>query len=114
MVNKRKFYAAAVGQKLSPNPNHLRHFNFIAELLTKFVANVVIQIAQPQVCYPNPKRDMLDLKSSICRKISNGAKSTLNVDITGKDMFDSIGSLSASASPSPPPRPSHSHSRAQK
>ena len=27
VVNKQKSHAAAVGQKLSPNPNHLRHFN---------------------------------------------------------------------------------------
>ena len=27
VVNKQKSYAAAIGQKLSPNPNHLRHFN---------------------------------------------------------------------------------------
>ena len=33
-----------------------------------FVANVVIQIAQPQVCYPTTKQDMLDFKSSMCRK----------------------------------------------
>ena len=94
--------------KALTQPKSPQTFQFIAEPLTKFVANVVIQIAQPQVCYPNPKRDMLDLKSSMCRKISNGGKSTLSVDITGNDLFDSIGSLSASA-PS-----SHSCSRAQK
>ena len=60
----------------------------------------MIQIAQPQVCYPDPKQDMLDLKSSMFRKISNAAKSILSVDITGKDLFESIGSLSA---PAPPP-----------
>ena len=27
VVNKQKSYAAAVGQKFLPNPNHLRHFN---------------------------------------------------------------------------------------
>ena len=68
---------------------------------------MVIQIAQPQVCYPNPKQDMLDLKSSMCQKIFNAAKTILNVDITGKDQFESIGSLSAHAPP-PPLNPSHS------
>ena len=27
VVNKQKTYAAAVGEKLSPNPNHIRHFS---------------------------------------------------------------------------------------
>ena len=79
-------------------------FNFTAEQLTRFVANVVIQIAQPQACYPNPKQDTLDLKSSMCRKVSNAAKNILGVDITGKDLFESIGFLSAAA----PLDPSHS------
>ena len=79
--------------------------DFTAEQLTKFVANVVIQIAQPQVCYPNPKQDTLDLKSSMRRKVSNAAKNILGFDITGKDLFESIGSLSAPAPPPPPPKP---------
>ena len=58
---------------------------------------MVIQIAQPQVCYPNPKQDTLDLKSSMCHKVFNAAKTILNVHITGKDLFESIGSLSAPA-----------------
>ena len=78
-------------------PKTSKTITFTAEQLTKFVANVVTQIAQPQVCYPNPKQDTLDLKSSMCRQISNDAKTILNVNITGKDLFESIGSLSASA-----------------
>ena len=65
-------------------PKTPQTFLFNAEQLTKFVANVVIQIAQPQVCYPTTKQDMLDLKSSMCRKISNAAKNFLSVDITGE------------------------------
>ena len=85
----------------SPKPQ-LRHFlSRPNEQLAKFVANVVIQIAQPQVCYPNPKQDTLDLKSSICRKVFNAAKTILNVDITAKDLFESIGSLGAPVLPVP-------------
>ena len=87
VVNNQKSYAAAVGQKTLTQPITPQTFLFTAEQLTKFVANVVIQIAQPQICYPNPKHDMLDLKSSMCRKISNAAISILSVDITGKDLF---------------------------
>ena len=96
-----KSYAAVVSQNSLPQPKTTQTFQFTAEQLTKFAANVAIQIAQPQVCYPNPKQDMLNLKSSICRKVSNVAKTVLGVNITGKELLESIGSLSAPA----PPRP---------
>ena len=68
--------------------------------------DVVIQITQPQVCYPNPKQDMLDLKSGMCRKVSQAAKNILQFDITGKDLFEALGPLSA---PAPPPQTLHIH-----
>ena len=84
VVNHQKTYAAVVGQKSLTQPNNSQTFQFTAKQLTKFVAYVVIQIAQPQMCYPNPKQDMLDLKSSMYRKVSNVAKTVLGVSITGK------------------------------
>ena len=96
-MNNQKSYAAAVGQISLTQPKTPQTFQFAAEQLTKFVANVVIQIAQPQACYPNPKQDTLDLKSSMCRKISNAVKTILSVNITGKELLESIGSLSAPA-----------------
>ena len=104
VVNNQKTYAAAVSQKSHPQPK-AQTFQFTSELLTKFVANVATQIAQPQVCYPNPKQDMLDLKSSMCQKVSNVAKTILGVSITGKELFESISSLSAPAPPGPLPLP---------
>ena len=101
VVNHQKSYAAVVGQNSHSQPETTQTYQFTAEQLTKFVANVAIQIAQPQVCYPNPKQDMLNLKSSMCRKVSTVAKTILGVNITGKELFESIGSLSAPA----PPRP---------
>ena len=98
VINNQKTYAAAVSQKSHPQPKP-QTFQFTAEQLTKFVANVAIQIAQPQVCCPNLKQDMLDLKSSMCRKVSNVAKTILGVSITGKELFESIDSLSAPAPP---------------
>ena len=111
VMDNQKSYAAALSQKPLPQPKTPRTFQFTAEQLIKFEANVVIQISQPQVCYPNPKQDMLDSKSSICRKISNVAKTILGVNITGKDLFKSIGSLSAPAPPLPPKK-KHFHLRA--
>ena len=61
--------------------------------------SIIYEIAQPQVCYPNPKQDMLNLKSSMCRKVSNVAKTTPDVNITGKELFESIGSVSAHVPP---------------
>ena len=104
MVSNQKSYAAAVSQNPLPQTQTSQTFQFTADQLTKFVATVVIQVAQPQVCYPNPRQDMLDLKSSMCRKISNAAKNILKVGITGKELFESIGSLSAPAPPPPPPQ----------
>ena len=101
VVNNQKTYPAAVSQKSHPQPK-TQTFQITAEQLTKFVANVAIQIAQSQMCYPNPKQDMLDLKSSMCWNVSNVAKTILGVSITGKELFESIGFLSAPA----PPRPS--------
>ena len=101
VVNHQKSYASVVGQNSHSQPKTTQTYQFTAEQLTKFVANVAIQIAQPQVCYPNPKQDMLNLKSSMCRKVSTVAKTILGVNITGKELFESIGSLSAPA----PPRP---------
>ena len=83
-VNNQKSYARAVGQNTLPQPKTQQPFSFIAEQLTKFVAIVVIQIVQPQVCYPNPKQYTLDLKSSMCRRISNAAKTILRAGITGR------------------------------
>ena len=99
VVNHQKPYAAVVGQNSHTQPKITQTYQFTAEQLTKFVANVAIQIAQPQVCYPNPKQDMLNLKSSMCRKVSTVAKTILGVNITGKELFESIGSLSAPAPP---------------
>ena len=96
VVSNQKSYAAAVSQNSLPQTQTSQTFQFTAKQLTKFVATVVIQVAQPQVCYPNPRQDMLDLKSSMCHKISNAAKNILKVGITGKE---SVGSLRAPAPP---------------
>ena len=101
VVNNQKSYAAVVSENSLPQQKNHTNVSIPAEQLTKFVANVAIQIAQPQVCQPNPEQDMLNLKSSMCRKVSNVAKTILGVNITGKELFESIGSLGAPA----PPRP---------
>ena len=59
VVSNQKSYAAAVSQNPLPQTQTSQTFQFTAEQLTKFVATVVIQVAQPQVCYPNQGRTCL-------------------------------------------------------
>ena len=106
VVNNQKSYASVVSQNTLSQPKPIQTLTFSAEQLTKFVANMIIQIAQLQVCYPNPKQDKLDLKSSMCRKVSHAAKNILKFDVTAKDLFESIGPLSV---PAPPPQTLHIH-----
>ena len=68
-------------------------FTFSAEQLVKFVANVAIQVAQPQVCYISYSQDAIDKKSCMCRRVSEAAKTHLDVDIAGSILFDAIGHL---------------------
>ena len=70
----------------------------------KFVANVAIQVAQPQVCYINSPHDAIDKKSSMCRRVSEAAKTRLGVDIAGSSLFDAIGHLSPPAPSAPKPK----------
>ena len=70
-------------------------FTFSADQLIKFVATVAIQIVQPQVCYSNAPEDAADKKSSLCRRVSEAAKSQLGVSIFGNTLFDAIGSVHA-------------------
>ena len=98
-VTNQKTYASTVSENTLPQPKTNEKFTFTAEQLTKFVANVVIQIAQPQVCYPNPKQDTLDLKSSMCRKVSNAAKTALKSSKQLNTVFiDNFRNISSNSS----------------
>ena len=66
----------------------------------KFVAKV----AQPQVCYINSSHDGIDKKSSMCRRVSETAKTHLGVDIAGGSLCDAIGHLRPPAPSAPKPR----------
>ena len=88
VVSNQKSYASVLSQNTLLQSKPTQTFTFTAEQLAKFVANVLIQIAQPQGCYPNPKQDTLDLKSSMYRKVSQAAKNILKFDVTAKDLFE--------------------------
>ena len=92
-MDNQKSYAAILRQTTAPPQPQDKTFTFSAEQLVKFVANVAIQVAQPQVCYINSPQDAIDKKSSMCRRVSEAAKTHLGVDIAGSSLFDAIGHL---------------------
>ena len=105
MVDSQKLYASILCHNSAPPQPQDKAFTFSAEQLVKFVANVAIQVAQPQVCYANPNQDAIDKKSSLCRRVFEAAKNHLGVNITGISLFDAIGQLRLSAPLPPNPRP---------
>ena len=90
-MGNQKSYAAILHQNTALLQPQDKTFAFSAEQLVKFVANVVIQFAQPQVSYINSSQDTTDKKSSMCHKVSKAAKTHLGVDIAGSSLFDAIG-----------------------
>ena len=70
-----------------PPPNNT--FNFTAEQTVSLVRNVVIQIAQPQLCTTNLPEKQVQAKSDLSKQIAETAKKCLGVNIEGKDVFES-------------------------
>ena len=105
-MDSKKWYASILHQNSAPPQLQDKAFKFSAEQLIKFVANVTIQVRQPQVCYANANQDAIDKKSSLCRRVSDAAKNHLGVDITGVSLFDAIGQLRLSAPPASKPKTS--------
>ena len=61
-------------QNLAPPQPQEKTFTFSAEQLIKVVANVAIQVTQPQMCHADPTRDTIDKKSSLCHRVSEAPK----------------------------------------
>ena len=60
VVDSHKSYASIPRQNSAlPQPQD-KAFTFSAEQLIKFVANVAIQVTQPQVCYANTNQDAIN------------------------------------------------------
>ena len=99
VMDNKKNYASILKQNSAPPPQSKGDtFSFTADQLVKSVATVAIQIAQPQVCYTNAPKDAVDKKSSLCRRVSEAAKSQLGISISGSTLFDAIGSVRAQRS----------------
>ena len=106
VVDSQKSYASILRQNAIPPQPQDKAFTFSAEQLIKFVANVAIQVAQPQVCYANPNQDTNDKKSSLRRRVFEAAKNHLGVDITGISLSDAISQLRPSVLPASKPKTS--------
>ena len=96
VVQKQISYALVLKQA-SPPPTSST-FNFTAEQIVSLVTNVVIQIAQPQLCTKSLPEKQVQARSNLSKQMAETAKKCLGVNIQGKDMFESI-----IPRPAPPP-----------
>ena len=67
---KRK---ASILKQVSPPPPS-NTFNFTAEQIVSLVTNVVIQIAQPQLCTKTLPEKQVQVKSDLSKQIAETAK----------------------------------------
>ena len=68
---------------------------------TSLVINVVLQIAQPQLCTKTLPEKQVQAKSDLSKQIGETTKKCLGVNISGKDVFESIISRPAPPPPAP-------------
>ena len=99
VVQKQVSYASILKQASPTPPSNT--FNFTAEQIVSLVTNVVIQIAQPQLCTENLPANQVQAKSDLSKQIAETTKKCLGVNIQGKDMFETIISRPASLPPVP-------------
>ena len=72
MVQKQVSYASILKQA-SPSPPS-NTFNFAVEQIVSLVTNVVVQIAQPQLCTKNLPEKQVQSKSDLSKQIAETAK----------------------------------------
>ena len=99
VVQNQISYASIVKQASPPPPNNT--LNFTAEQIVSLVTNVVLQIAQPQLCTKNLPEKQVQAKSDLSKQIAETAIKCLGVNIAGKDVFESIISRPAPHPPAP-------------
>ena len=98
-VQKQISYASVLKQATPPPTSDT--FNFTAEQIVSLVTNVVIQIAQPQLCTKSLPKKQVQAKSDLSKQIAETAKKCLGVNIQGKEVFESIISWLAPPPPAP-------------
>ena len=98
VVQNQISYASIVKQASPPPPSNT--FNFTAEQIVSLVTNVVLQIAQPQLCTKSLPEKQVQAKSDLSKQIAETVKKCLDLNFAGKELFESIISR-----PAPPPAP---------
>ena len=99
VVQNQISFASIVKQASPPPPNNT--FNFKAEQIVSLVTNVVLQIAQTQLCTKSLPEKQVQAKSDLSKQIAETANKSLGVNIQGKDVFESIISRPAPPPPAP-------------
>ena len=72
VVQKQVSYASIL--KLAPPPLPSNTFNFTADQIISLVSNVVIQVAQSQLCTKNLPEKLVQAKSDLSKQIAETAK----------------------------------------
>ena len=72
VVQNKISYASIVKQSSPPPPNNT--FNFRVEQIVSLVTNVVLQIAQPQLCTKNLPEKQVQAKSDLSKRIAETAR----------------------------------------
>ena len=99
VVQKQVSYASILKQ--APPPSSSNTFNFTADQIISLVTNVVIQVAQPQLCTKNLPEKLVHAKSDLSKQIAETAKKCLGANIEGKQVFKPIISRPAPPPPTP-------------
>ena len=82
IVQNQVSYASILKQASPPPLNNT--FNFTAEQIVSLVTNVVIQIAQPQLCTTNLPEKQVQAKSYLSKQIAETAKKCSGVNTEEK------------------------------
>ena len=72
VLQRRVSYASILNKASPPPPSNT--FNFTAEQTVSLITNVVIQIAQPQVCTNNLPENQVQAKSDLSKQIAETTK----------------------------------------
>ena len=82
VVHKQVSYASILKQASLPPPNNT--FNFTDEQIDSLVTNVVIQIAQPQLCTKNLPEKQVQARAGLSKQIAETAKKCLGSILKAK------------------------------
>ena len=99
VVQSQVSYASILKQASPPLANNI--LNFLAKQIVSLVTNVVMQVAQPQLCTKNLPEKQVQAKSDLSKQIAETAKRCSGVNIEGKDVFEFIISRPAPPPPAP-------------